>query len=155
MAIAVNTKAPLFTLKRWTGGGFEEVSLADNFGKSKTVLIFVPAAFSSICQDELCSISGGLDQYKDLGAIVWGISVDNPFALAAWENIAGIGFPVLSDLNKEVIAAYDIVCDDFIGYKGVAKRSAFVVDEAGTVIYSWSSDDARVLPPFDEVKAVL
>ncbi len=155
MAIAVNTKAPLFTLKRRKDGAFEEISLADNIGKKKTVLIFIPAAFSSICQDELCSISAGLDQYAALGAEVLGISVDNPFALEVWGNMANIGFPLLSDANKEVIAAYDIVCDDFIGYKGVAKRSAFVIDEEGTVIYSWSSDDARVLPPFDELKAVL
>ncbi|MEX0321825.1 MAG: redoxin domain-containing protein [Puniceicoccaceae bacterium] len=154
MAIAVNTKAPLFTLKRRKDGGFEEISLADNLGK-KTVLLFVPAAFSSICQDELCSISAGLDQYAELGAEVWGISVDNPFALEAWENIANIGFPLLSDWNREVIHAYDVATDDFIGYKDVAKRSAFVIDEEGTVIYSWSSDDARVLPPFDELKAVL
>lgn len=155
MAIPVNSKAPLFTLKRRKDGGFEEVSLADNFGKKKTVILFIPAAFSSICQDEFCSISAGLDKYSELGAEVLGISVDNPFALEAWGNISGIDFPLLSDWNREVIKAYDIDTDDFIGYKEVAKRSAFVIDEEGTVIYSWSSDDARVLPPFDELNAVL
>jgi peroxiredoxin len=37
----------------------------------------------------------------------------------------------------------------------VAKRSAFVVDESGRITFSWSSDDPKQLPPFDEIQAVL
>lgn len=155
MAIPVNTKAPEFTLKHRTDDGFEEISLSDNFGKKKTVLLFFPAAFSSICQDELCSVTGGLDEYASLDAAVIGISTDLPFALAAFENAAGIGFPLLSDYNREVSTAYGVLSEDFIGYKGVSKRSAFVIDKEGKVVFSHSSDDARVLPPFDELKEAL
>lgn len=151
MAIPVNTKAPQFTLKHRVSDGFEEISLADNLGKRKTVLLFFPAAFSSICQDELCSVTGGLDQYESLDASVIGISTDLPFALAAFENAARINFPLLSDYNREVCTAYDVLSDDFIGYRGVAKRSAFVIDKDGTIVFSSSSDDARVLPDFDAI----
>ena len=44
---------------------------------------------------------------------------------------------------------------DFIGLKGVAKRSAFVVDETGTIIYAESSDDPKILPNFNAVKQAL
>ncbi len=155
MAIPVNSKAPEFTLKVKTADGFEDLSLADNFGKKKTVLLFFPAAFSSICHDELCSVTGGLEQYASLDAVVWGISTDLPFALEAFQRSAGIGFPLLSDYNQEVSKAYDVLSEDFIGYRGVSKRSAFVIDKEGTVVFSSSSDDPRQLPDFEALKAAL
>lgn len=155
MALSVNTKAPEFTLKRKTADGLKDVSLSDNAGKKQTLLLFFPLAFTSVCQDELCSVSGGLDQYSALNADVWGISVDSPFAQEAFARSAGISIPLLSDFNKEVASAYDVLYADLLGLKGVAKRSAFVVDKDGTITFSWSSDDPKQLPPFDEIQAVL
>ena len=43
MALATGTKAPLFTLKTKTAEGLEDISLADNLGKQKTVLLFFPS----------------------------------------------------------------------------------------------------------------
>ena len=155
MALSKDTKAPLFTLKRKTADGLQDVSLADNIGKRKTVLLFFPLAFTSVCQEELCSVSGGLDQYESLNADVWGISVDSPFAQEAFARSAGITIPLLSDFNKETASAYDVIYGDLLGFKGVAKRSAFVIDADGTIAYSWSSDDPKKLPPFGEIQAAL
>ena len=55
--------------------------------------------------------------------------------------VDGLQFPLLSDFNKEVSSAYDVLFEDLLGFKGVAKRSAFVINEAGTIIYAESSDD--------------
>lgn len=155
MAIPVNSTAPAFTLKRKTAEGLQDVSLSDNIGNRQTVLLFFPLAFTSVCQDELCSVSAGLDSYSDLDATVWAISVDSPFAQEAFAKQAGITIPLLSDFNKEVAADYDVLYPELLGFKGVAKRSAFVVGRDGTVKYSWSSDDPKQLPPFDEIKAAL
>jgi peroxiredoxin len=155
MAISVNSKAPEFTLKRKTADGLIDVSLSDNAGKKQTVLLFFPLAFTSVCQEELCSVSAGLDLYSDLDADVWAISVDSPFAQEAFAKSVGITIPLLSDFNKEVAGAYDVLYGDLLGFKGVAKRSAFVVGKDGTVSYSWSSDDPKQLPPFEEIQAVL
>ncbi len=154
MAISVNTKAPDFTLKQKTADGLKDVSLSDFRGK-KTLVLFFPFAFTSVCQDELCSVSAGLDQYQDLGAAVLGISVDSPFSQEVFAQRGSIQFPLLSDFNKGTAKAYDVLYEDFIGFSGVAKRSAFVVGEDGTILYSWSSDDPKQLPPFDEIKKVL
>lgn len=155
MAIPVNSTAPEFTLKQKTADGLKDVSLKDNAGKKQTVLLFFPLAFTSVCQDELCSVSAGLDQYSDLDADVWAISVDSPFAQEAFAKSAGITIPLLSDFNKDVASAYDVLYADLLGLKGVAKRSAFVVGKDGKISYSWSSDDPKQLPPFDEIQAVL
>lgn len=155
MALQKDTQAPAFTLKQKTADGLKDVSLSDNAGQKKTVLLFFPLAFTGVCTDELCSVSAGLDQYDSANAAVWGISIDSPFAQEAFAKQAGIKIPLLSDFNKEVAKAYDVLYEDFIGLKGVAKRSAFVVDESGRITFSWSSDDPKQLPPFDEIQTVL
>ena len=63
----------------------------------------------------------------------------------------GVPFPILSDLNRDASRAYGVLYDEFYGLKGVAKRSAFVIDAAGLVVYGWVSDDADVMPPYDEI----
>jgi peroxiredoxin len=151
MATQVGESAPAFTLKNTD---LEEVSLADFSGR-KVVLLFVPLAFSGPCTQELCDISAGINAYDDLGAQVLGISVDSPFSLKAWVEKEGITIPLLSDFNKEVSAAYGAQFEDLLGFKGVAKRSAFVVDGAGVVRYASVSDDPKQLPDFEAIKACL
>ena len=155
MALAKSTKAPQFTLKTKTAEGLEDVSLADNLGKQKTVLLFFPLAFTSVCMDEMCSVSNSIQDYSSLNAKVYGISVDSPFTQEKMAEVDGLKFPLLSDFNKEVSAAYDVLFEDLLGFKGVSKRSAFVIDEDGVIIYAESSDDPKQLPDFDAIKAAL
>jgi len=155
MALQPGTKAPAFTLKTKTADGLQDVSLADNLGKRQTVLLFFPLAFTSVCVQEMCAVSAGLQTYKDLDAAVYGISVDSPFAQEVMAQKENIKFPLLSDFNKEVATAYDVLFADLIGLKGVAKRSAFVIDKDGTITFSWSSDNPKDLPDFDAIQAAL
>ena len=155
MALATGIKAPEFTLKTKTAKGLEDISLSDSIGKKKTVLLFFPLAFTSVCMEEMCSVSVGIQAYKDLNASVYGISVDSPFTLEKMAAADQLQFPLLSDFNKEVSTAYDVLFEDLIGFKGVSKRSAFVIDEEGTIIYSESSDDPKQLPDFEAIKAAL
>lgn len=159
MAISTGTTAPGFTLKSKNADGLKEYSLSDTAGKQKTLLLFFPLSFTGTCEEELCTVSGGLSDYTDLNAVVYGISVDSPFAQEAFAKSAGISIPLLSDFNKEVSEAYGILNADFVpaalGFKGVSDRSAFVVDESGTITYAWTSEVPSVLPPFDEIKAAL
>ena len=155
MSVNVGDQAPDFTLKRKTDDGLDDVSLADYRGKQNVVLLFVPLAFTSVCTDELCSVSGGLNEYEGLNAQVLGISVDSPFAQEAWAKDSSIALPLLSDFNKEVCGAYGCRYEDLLGFKGVAKRSAFVIDKDGVVRFVSVSEDAGLVPDFDAVKACL
>lgn len=155
MALASGIKAPDFTLKCKTADGLEDVTLSDNFGKKSTVLLFFPLAFTSVCTDELCGIRDSLKDYEDLDAQIYGISVDSPFTLEVFANQQRFNFPLLSDFNKEVSSAYDVLFEDLIGLKGVSKRSAFVINPEGVITFSSSSDDPGVLPDFDAIKAAL
>ena len=151
MAIQVGDKAPAFTLKN---AAMEDVRLEDFSGQT-ALLLFVPLAFTGVCTEEVCQMSAEVNAYAELGACVMAISVDSPFSLKAWADKEGIAIPLLSDFNKEVSAAYGAQFEDLLGFKGVAKRSAFVVDGGGIVRYAWVSDDPKVLPDFAAIKACL
>jgi glutaredoxin-dependent peroxiredoxin len=160
MALTTGTKAPDFTLPTKTADGPKHVKLSGNFGKTNTLLLFFPMAFTGTCTTEMCTISNGLREYSDLNATVYGISGDNPFAQEAWAKKESITVPLLSDYEHKIAKEYDVMYDSFLpqmnlGMGGVPKRSAFIVDRQGVIQYAESNDDARELPNFDKIKAKL
>lgn len=155
MGITVGDQAPDFTLKSKSGDDMNDISLSDYRDQKNVVILFFPLAYTGVCTDEMCSVSGGLADYDALDAQVLGISVDSPFAQEAWAKENDITVPLLSDFNREVSAAYGSQFEDLIGFKGVAKRSAFVVDKTGVVRFASVSDDPTELPDFDAIKACL
>jgi peroxiredoxin len=155
MAISVGSKAPDFSLKSKQTAGLVDVKLSDNFGKKNTVLLFFPAAFTSVCTKEMCDISAGLSAYSSLNATVIGISVDTPFSQEAWAQKEKIELTLASDLNKEVIKRYDVVFPMLAGVGDTAARAAFVIDKSGVVQYSEQTPTPKDLPNFDRVKETL
>jgi peroxiredoxin len=155
MAISVGSKAPDFTLKTKNATGPADVKLSDNIGKKNTVLLFFPLAFTGVCTQEMCDITSGLNSYKSLGAEVYGVSVDSPFAQEAWAQKEKIGITLLSDLNKKVAKEYGVLLDDLAGFGSVSARAAFVIDKKGTVQYAEVTPTVKDLPNFNAVKAAL
>lgn len=155
MELKKDTKAPDFTLKTKNAEGLHDVKLSDQYGKKKTVLLFFPLAFTSICTDELCSVRDSMKAYEDLNAQVYAISVDSPFTQEVFAERENFNFPLLSDFNREVSKAYGVLFEELLGFKGVSKRSAFVVDENGVIVYSESSDDPAKLPDFQAIQKAL
>jgi len=155
MALATGSIAPDFTLKRKTADGVEDVKLSDDFGNKNTVILFFPLAFTGVCIEEMCDVSQGISAYSDLNAEVYAISVDSPFAQEAWAEKENITIPILSDLNKEVAKAYDVLLSDLIGLGAVSARAAFVIDKEGTIQYSEATPTPKDLPNFDKIKETL
>jgi glutaredoxin-dependent peroxiredoxin len=153
MAVRVGDKAPDFTL---TDGDRKPRSLNEFLGK-KTVLAFFPGAFTGVCTKEMCALRDSMTRFNEFNAQVVGISVDSPFANKAFATQNNLQFPLLSDHTRSVVKAYGIVLDDFAGLTGyaAAKRSVFVLDNAGVVRFMWVTDNPGVEPNYDEVaKAV-
>ncbi len=160
MALQIGDIAPDFTLVSKGPDGPELVKLSDLTAKSNLVLLFVPMAFTGVCTQEFCDISAGISDYEALSATVVGISGDNPFAQEAWAQKAGIGIKLLSDYEHEVAKAYGVAYEQFLPEAnlimgGVAKRSAFVIDQQGIVRHVQVSEHPKDLPDFDAVKAAL
>jgi peroxiredoxin len=160
MALATGTKAPDFSLPTKTADGPKQVKLSENFGKTNTLLLFFPMAFTGTCTTEMCNMTKELPNYSGMNAAVYGISGDNPFAQEAWAKKESITVPLLSDYEHKIAKEYDVMYDSFLpqmnlGMGGVAKRSAFIIDKNGVIQYAESNDDARELPNFDKIKAKL
>jgi len=78
MPLPVGSKAPDFSLKSKQASGLADVKLSNNVGKKNTLLLFFPLAFTSVCTQEMCEITSGLNAYSGLNADVIGVSVDSP-----------------------------------------------------------------------------
>ncbi len=155
MALSVGAQAPDFVLKSKTDSGLSDVRLSDQKGKKNVVLLFFPAAFTSVCEQELCEISGGFSQYSGLDAVVYGISVDSPFAQEAWAKQAGITIPLLSDYDHKTVRAYDVELPDLLGLGPGSKRAVFVIDKQGVIRYSEATPTPHDLPDFEKVREAL
>jgi len=152
MSVQVGQDAPDFTLKNTER---QDVTLSSLRGQKNVVLLFVPFAFSSVCTTELCSVRDNLNNYANLNAEVFGISVDSPFAQKQWKEKENLNFTLLSDFNREVCKAYGAYYDNMMGFQGVAKRAAFVIDKAGKVRYAEVLESAGNQPNFDNIRAAL
>ena len=154
MPIATGTRAPEFTLKTSTADGLRDVKLSDNIGKRQTVILFFPLAFTGVCTQEMCDVTAGLGDYAGLDAEVYAISVDSPFAQAAWAKQNKIGVTLLSDLNKKVASDYGVLIA-LPGIGEVSARSAFVVGKDGIVKYAEQTPTPKDLPSFPKIKAAI
>jgi peroxiredoxin len=155
MPIATGSKAPDFTLKTAAADGLKDVKLSDNFGKKQTLILFFPLAFTGVCTQEMCDVTAGLGEYSELNAEVYGISVDSPFAQAAWAKQSKIGVTLLSDLDKKVSSAYGVIFPGLAGIGDTSARAAFVIGKDGLVKYAEQTATPKDLPNFAAIKAAI
>ena len=151
-SIQIGQQAPDFTL---FDSDKQKVALSDYKGKN-VLLLFFPQAFTGTCTKELCSTRDNIALYNSANAQVFGISVDSVFTLAKYKEEQHLNFPLLSDFNKTVSAAYGSLYDSFVfDMKGVSKRSAFVLDKQGIVRYAEVLEAATDLPDFSAIQKTL
>lgn len=150
MPVKVGEQAPDFKLpdtdRQMRGPG-------DYRGKN-LILAFFPAAFSGVCDKEMCSFRDSLAELNRANAQVLAVSVDGVHSNKKFAAEYKLNFPVLSDYRKDVIKKYGVEWPNFAGLEGftVATRSVFVLDKAGVVRYAWVTDAQGKEPGYDEVK---
>jgi peroxiredoxin len=152
MSVRRGEQAPGFELPSRPG---EKVDVSQHVGREKVVLLFFPLAFSPTCTKEMCVLRDSWSEWENLGAKVFGISVDSPFVTERFRQAENLPFPILSDFNKEVSRMYGVLYEDFRGLRGVSKRAAFVIGRDGTIVYDWVSEDASRQPEYDQLKNAL
>jgi peroxiredoxin len=151
MSVDVGTKAPDFTL---TNQDRQPVTLSASAGKN-VVLAFFPAAFTSVCQKELCYFRDHLASLNAAGAVVYGISTDTPFTLKEFAKQNALTFDLLSDYNKDAVHKYDVANPDMLGLKNISRRAVFVVDKAGTIRHREVTASPGDEPNYQKVHDVL
>ncbi len=148
MALGVGDIAPPFELKGSPEGPYR---LSDFFGRP-IVLAFYPEDHSPVCSLQLRAYSDGMDDFNSLGAVVWGISPQDPDTHLDFASRLNIKFPLLSDTDKGVAKAYEV-----LGPLGFYRRSIFVIDRTGKISYCHRTTAGLTYKPtsalLDAVKA--
>jgi peroxiredoxin len=154
MVLRIGQRTPDFTLPDYNK---QQRSLSEFLQRGTTMVAFFPFAFSGVCDKEMCTFRDSTSRLGGTGAQVVGVSVDSLFTLKVFAQTYNLQFPLLSDFNKKVVKAYGVMQDPWpgFGYRGVAKRSVFVVDRNGILRYKWITDTPSNEPPYDEVIAAI
>jgi peroxiredoxin len=151
-SLQIGEKSPGFTL---VSSDKKEVSLSEYRGQNVLILFF-PFAFTGTCTKELCQMRDDIAIYEKLNATVLAISVDSPHTLNKFRELNQLPFLLLSDFNKVACRAYDCMHEEFsLGLRGVAKRSAFVIDKEGQLRYQEILENPSSLPNFESINEVL
>jgi peroxiredoxin len=107
----------------------QQVTLSDFAGQKHVVLAFFPAAFSPGCTNEMAQYQASSGQFNAHNTVILGISVDSPWANAAFAEKLGAQFPILSDARRDISRAYGVFDEQNV----VARRTTFVIDRQGVV----------------------
>jgi len=138
MAVLVGKPAPDFTATAVYGNNeIKDLKLSDFKGKP-VVLFFYPLDFTFVCPSELIAFDHRLDEFKQRGVEVIGVSIDSQFTHLAWKNtaikdggIGQVGYPLVADVKHEICRAYDVELEA----AGVALRGSFLIDKNGVVMH--------------------
>jgi len=150
VAPRLGQKVPEFALPDTDG----RIRSLDDFAKEGTVVLaFFPFAFSGTCDKEMCALRDSFGALRDSKAQPVGISVDSSFSLRAFAQTYNLQYPLLSDFNRKVSKLYGVLQDPWVGlgYRGVAKRSVFLVDGRHILRYRWVTEVPSDEPPYQEV----
>src|SRR5215210_7555309 len=87
--------------------------------------------------------------FEEAGVEPVGVSRDSPWTHIAWQQALDLNFGLLSDWNADAVRGFG-VAQVYRGLEDVAERSAFLVDEEGTVRGAWHYGTSDV-PDLDEL----
>ena len=140
--------APDFALPDQSG---TIVRLSDLLAKGPVVLFFYPAAMTGGCTAEACSFRDLAAEFAQVGAQRLGISADAVDRQKQFADLNGFDYPLVSDADREVAAAYGV--RRRFGPTPV-KRATFVIGPDGRIIQTVASE-LRMNKHADEALAAL
>ena len=149
MPLDVGTPAPDFALLNQNR---EPVSLDDLKG-SRSVIVFIPFAFTRTCEGELCQIRDEYSVFNDAEAKVVAITCNTFHANKVWIDQRDFQFDILSDWwpHGAVSRKYDTFNE---GY-GYAERTTYFLDEDGIIAGVTRSDSLGEARDFDDYREAL
>lgn len=130
--LKVGDKAPSFSLSDQSG---RKVSLSDFRGR-KLLLYFYPKADTPGCTKQAACVRDAAGDLGRAGVAAVGISPDEPDRQRRFDEKYGLGFPLLSDPDHEVAAAYGAWGRKSMygrTYEGII-RSSVLIDENGRIL---------------------
>jgi peroxiredoxin (alkyl hydroperoxide reductase subunit C) len=143
MSVLVGKQAPDFSAVAVQGQKIIENFSLSSFKGQYVVLFFYPLDFTFVCPTELHAFSEKLEEFRKRNVQVVAVSVDSHYSHLAWlatprakGGIEGVGYPIVSDLNKTISKDYDVLVEG----KGIAYRGLFLIDPKQVVRHQVVND---------------
>ncbi|MCE3014426.1 MAG: redoxin domain-containing protein [Pirellula sp.] len=146
--IDVGSVAPNVRLPNQEG---EMVDLSTFYNKRAIVLYFYPKDDTPGCTVEALDFSVRKNQIAELGAELFGVSLDSVGSHRSFADKHTLNFDILADPEKKVTTAYGALTE--INGIPIAKRTTFIIGSDGIVKQVFS--DVDVLIHGEEVVAAL
>ncbi len=135
---AVGTDAPAFRLQDQTGKWH---ALSDYKGKW-VVLYFYPKDNTPGCTTQACEFRDNIFAYRELGAVILGVSVDDVASHKSFAEEHSLPFPILADSEKKTATAYGTLTK-YVGIAELARRDTFIIDPQGRVAKHYVKVDPK------------
>ncbi len=129
----VGSEAPDFTLASTAG---REITLSSFRGSKHVLVAFFPLAFTSVCTAEMCAFAEDYGAYTARDVVVLPVSIDAVPSLLEFKNKHKIPVDLLSDMRREVSAAYGVLLPE----KWFSTRAYFLIDKSGVVRWAHVED---------------
>jgi peroxiredoxin (alkyl hydroperoxide reductase subunit C) len=138
--IEPGAEVPEFTLKTEDG---EPLTREDLAGRT-TVLVFFPAAFSSVCTDQFQIYQEVLEDFAAQGATLYGVSTDATDSQRAFRESLGVTIAMLSAFEPKGDASKAFGA--YFAPGGMSTRALVIVGPDQVVKWSWIGEHPGVLP---------
>jgi peroxiredoxin Q/BCP len=129
--VDVGQKAPDFALTNQDG---QPVTLSE-FRGSPVVLYFYPKDDTPGCTKEACAFRDAFSEYRKRGAVILGVSPDDPASHAKFARKFELPFTLVADPEHTLCEAYGVWKEkNMYGRKSMGvERTTFVIDANGVV----------------------
>ena len=137
--VAAGQTAPEFSLERHEGEPFTRSDLEGR----RTLLVFYPFAFSSVCTEQLSIYNELLGDFATHGVSLYGVSCDAHFSQEAFREQLGIEIAQLSDFEPKGAAcrAFGVLHPD-----GFPQRALVLIGPDAVVEWSYEAGTPAELP---------
>lgn len=135
---AVGAAAPEFKLQDQTGKWH---SLKDYRGKW-VVMYFYPKDNTPGCTTQACEFRDNIFAYREIGAVILGVSVDDVASHKKFSDDHSLPFPILADSEKKTATAYGTLTK-YLGITELARRDTFIIDPQGRVAKHYVKVDPK------------
>lgn len=131
---SLGTSAPPFRLQDQNGVWHD---LKQYQGKW-VVLYFYPKDETPGCTTEACEFRDNIFAFRQAGAVLLGVSVDDVSSHRKFAEKHSLPFPLLADVEKTVAKNYAVLYKA-MGILEVARRETFIIDPTGRIAKHYSN----------------
>jgi peroxiredoxin Q/BCP len=135
---AIGSLAPPFKLQDQNG----QWHTLDEYKGKWLALYFYPKDNTPGCTTQACEFRDNVFAFRDVGAVIVGISLDDAASHKKFAEEHGLPFTLLADTSKQTAKAYGVLTK-MMGIMEVAQRDTFLIDPAGKIVKHYVRVDPK------------